>query len=277
MKVMGMSSFLYYATWGFRYFVIYLIAHLATTLIFYFTFQYVSFSLIFVTYLLFDLVLIVQSLFVQTFFIDSVLGTLTALTLFFIQYIGSFVIKSIEVPQEMQLLTASICPYTALVMIMEEIFYSNFSRKTVTWSMFNHRVYNYRVSIGIASLLINILVWGLLTVYFEKVFPNQEGIRKHPLFLCGFPRDKVSVEDLKGSKISEGVGKSEGVSINEGIYFEKVWKIYNHNSKVAVKDLTLQIERNSVFTLLGHNGAGKTTTLSMMAGITSMTQGDIYI
>lgn len=131
-----------------------------------------SFSLIFVTYLLFDLVLIVQSLFVQTFFIDSVLGTLTALTLFFIQYIGSFVIKSIEVPQEMQLLTASICPYTALVMIMEEIFYSNFSRETVTWSMFNHRVYNYRVSIGIASLLINILVWGLLTVYFEKVFPN---------------------------------------------------------------------------------------------------------
>lgn len=97
------------------------------------------------------------------------------------------------------------------------------------------------------------------------------------MFLCGFPRDKVSVEDLKGSKISEGVGKSEGVSINEGIYFEKVWKIYNHNSKVAVKDLTLQIERNSVFTLLGHNGAGKTTTLSMMAGITSMTQGDIYI
>lgn len=41
--------------------------------------------------------------------------------------------------------------------------------------------------------------------------------------------------------------------------------------------MTLHIERNSVFTLLGHNGAGKTTTLSMMSGITEVTEGEIFI
>lgn len=92
---MGMSSVSYYAPWIIQYFIIYLISHLFTTLVFYLTLKNINFSVMFVTFILFDLVLIVQSLFIQTFFIESVIGTLTALTFFFIQFIGSFIIKAI--------------------------------------------------------------------------------------------------------------------------------------------------------------------------------------
>lgn len=199
MKIMGMSPFLNYATWIFKYFMIYFMAHLFVTLIFYYTFNYIDFGLVFVTFILFDLVLIVQSLCIQTFFSEAVLGTLTALTLFFIEYIISFVIKSIEVPSELQLILFSICPHTALVMIMEEIFYSNFCMETVTWKMFTKRTYNYTVSIGFTSLLLNIVFWAIITMYLEEVVPSGEGIKKHPCFIFGYPHHKIEKKEFKGS------------------------------------------------------------------------------
>jgi ABC-2 type transport system ATP-binding protein len=43
--------------------------------------------------------------------------------------------------------------------------------------------------------------------------------------------------------------------------------------KVAVADLTLQVERGEVFGFLGPNGAGKTTSIKMLLGLTRPTGG----
>lgn len=45
--------------------------------------------------------------------------------------------------------------------------------------------------------------------------------------------------------------------------------------QVAVNNLSLSIERNSVYGLLGSNGAGKSTTLKMFTGILKPTSGSI--
>ena len=45
----------------------------------------------------------------------------------------------------------------------------------------------------------------------------------------------------------------------------------------AVQSLSLPIEDGSFVTLLGPSGCGKTTTLRMIAGLTTITSGDIYI
>lgn len=50
-----------------------------------------------------------------------------------------------------------------------------------------------------------------------------------------------------------------------------------YNSYTAVHPLTLQIERGSLFSLLGVNGAGKTTTIRMLTGLTKPTSGDATI
>lgn len=43
---------------------------------------------------------------------------------------------------------------------------------------------------------------------------------------------------------------------------------------IAVKDLSLQIERGEVFGFLGPNGAGKTTSVKMLLGLITPTSGD---
>jgi ABC-2 type transport system ATP-binding protein len=46
---------------------------------------------------------------------------------------------------------------------------------------------------------------------------------------------------------------------------------------LAVKGLTMTIERGEIYSLLGPNGAGKTTTISMMSGLITPTEGDVLI
>jgi spermidine/putrescine ABC transporter ATP-binding subunit len=46
---------------------------------------------------------------------------------------------------------------------------------------------------------------------------------------------------------------------------------------VAVRDVSVTIERGSFFTLLGPSGSGKTTTLMMVAGFTYPTRGDVFV
>jgi ABC-type multidrug transport system ATPase subunit len=55
------------------------------------------------------------------------------------------------------------------------------------------------------------------------------------------------------------------------IVLKKLGKVYGPT--VAVDDVSLSIERGSIFGLLGANGAGKTTTIRMLCGLTKPTHG----
>jgi ABC-2 type transport system ATP-binding protein len=52
-------------------------------------------------------------------------------------------------------------------------------------------------------------------------------------------------------------------------------KVYG--DKVAVEDLTLNVEKGEVFGFLGPNGAGKTTSVKMMLGLVTPTSGEGYL
>ena len=49
------------------------------------------------------------------------------------------------------------------------------------------------------------------------------------------------------------------------------------NNLVAVKDLSLKLERGDIFGFIGPNGAGKTTTIKMLATLLRPTSGRAYI
>lgn len=59
------------------------------------------------------------------------------------------------------------------------------------------------------------------------------------------------------------------------IYAEGLSKRFG--SKVAVQDLSLQVEHGEVFGFLGPNGAGKTTTIKMMNGLVRPTAGRLSV
>ena len=60
-----------------------------------------------------------------------------------------------------------------------------------------------------------------------------------------------------------------------GIEFQNVSKMYGDTC--VVDDLSLQIDDGEFMVLLGPSGCGKTTTLRMLAGLESVTSGDIRI
>lgn len=50
-----------------------------------------------------------------------------------------------------------------------------------------------------------------------------------------------------------------------------------YGEKIAVNDLSLDVEAGQICAFIGHNGAGKTTTLKAIAGIIDFDGGEIYI
>lgn len=48
-------------------------------------------------------------------------------------------------------------------------------------------------------------------------------------------------------------------------------------SKIAVSNLTLNVEKGDLFAFIGHNGAGKSTTIKSIAGILLFEEGEILI
>ena len=51
----------------------------------------------------------------------------------------------------------------------------------------------------------------------------------------------------------------------------------NYGSKLAVDNLSLEIEKGELFAFLGPNAAGKTTTIKMITGLLQPTSGEIHV
>lgn len=63
--------------------------------------------------------------------------------------------------------------------------------------------------------------------------------------------------------------------MNKAIQIENLTKKYNNT--VAVNNITLSLEQNKIYGLLGRNGAGKTSLLHLLSGQLLPTQGSIYV
>ncbi|QOS98293.1 ABC transporter ATP-binding protein [Brevibacterium sp. JNUCC-42] len=62
---------------------------------------------------------------------------------------------------------------------------------------------------------------------------------------------------------------------------QPVVKLENVTKRIAgktlVRDLTFSVQRGEVYGFLGPNGSGKTTTIRMIVGLSSITEGEIYV
>eukprot|EP00918_Siedleckia_nematoides_P057595 GHVU01125596.1.p1 GENE.GHVU01125596.1~~GHVU01125596.1.p1 ORF type:complete len:1296 (-),score=180.93 GHVU01125596.1:585-4472(-) len=143
-------------------------------------------------------------------------------------------------------------------------------------------------------MIIDALLYGLLTWYIENVHPGSYGLPKpwyFPLtrtYWCG----TSSRGDTDQCGWSDCFTNRHGLSVTEedqacamdhdddhhnnfecepvhlplGVTVENLTKVYK-TGKLAVNKLSLNLYEGQITSFLGHNGAGKTTTMSILTGL----------
>lgn len=115
------------------------------------------------------------------------------------------------------------------------------------------------------TLLLVVLVWWL-----SHIWQGKYGSAK-PACFCFMP--KYMCGKRAPSAITPGPSQSVEQPALSIRHLRKVFP----DGKVAVDDLTLEIEKGEIFALLGRNGAGKTTALNCVVGLTPATSGELVI
>ena len=94
MSITGMKLWIYYLTWFIRYFIVYLVIHLIVSAIMLGAFKQVPYYITLVIFILFDILLIIQSFFIQIFVTRAKIGIVVALLFFVLQYAINFIIAN---------------------------------------------------------------------------------------------------------------------------------------------------------------------------------------
>uniref|UniRef100_H2YP13 ABC transporter domain-containing protein n=1 Tax=Ciona savignyi TaxID=51511 RepID=H2YP13_CIOSA len=140
-------------------------------------------------------------------------------------------------------------------------------------------------------LAVDIVVYFLLTLYFDSVIPSEYGQRK-PLIYCLMPSfwcppKKVPKVDDEFS--TDVTAEREPVDADfigkEAIVIRNVTKVYEpfglltkaKDSTTAVQNFSLNIYEGQITAILGHNGAGKTTLFNILTGFVEATTGSARI
>ena len=90
------------------------------------------------------------------------------------------------------------------------------------------------------------------------------------------PADPSSIS---GSYKRRDIGMDKYYGSNRGtiISFKDVWFRYDKKDKDVIKDLSFDVQKGTIHSILGGNGTGKTTTLKLLVGINKPYRGRIKL
>uniref|UniRef100_A0A0C9QB95 ABCA3_5 protein n=1 Tax=Fopius arisanus TaxID=64838 RepID=A0A0C9QB95_9HYME len=184
-----------------------------------------------------------------------------------------------------------ICPNILLKRMFEEITIYEGKLIGTKWSnMFTTGTLDAPAegSIGVMLIfsIIGIILNFYMAVYVYAVRPGKYGVSQNPLFFFQ-KRHKVEDDENKIDFEKTKITKREFEDVPEGglepgIRLRGLKKVYStswfRNSVVyALRGVSMDFYKSQITALLGHNGAGKTTMMSILSGLTSLSEGIVFI
>ncbi|KAF6122828.1 hypothetical protein HJG60_000031 [Phyllostomus discolor] len=247
--MIGLSNWMLWAAYFFTFFTLYSGVILLMCLIFFAkvepvpVIQYSDPSLVFVFLLCFAISTIFFSFMVSTFFNKVNFAVSVGGFIYFATYFPATRISSNYAGMTLTKKLAS-CLSSNIVMALGTKFLvkAEMDKIGIKWSnIFSPTtVENFVFAYILGMFLFDAVLYGLVAWYIEAVFPGEYGVPKPwNFFLLEF-------------------------------------RVQN-TTKVAVKDLSLNLYKGQITVLLGHNGAGKSTTLSILSGLYAATSGKAYV
>ncbi|OQS03707.1 ATP-binding Cassette (ABC) Superfamily [Thraustotheca clavata] len=137
-------------------------------------------------------------------------------------------------------------------------------------------------------LCIDVFLYTLLGVYFEKIIPKEYGVAEHwafPFTWCLKNEvEQVSllsdVEPCPNAIEEVALDLQQQETNGDALCIQHIRKVFptqDNTEKVAISGLSLSMYRDQITCLLGHNGAGKTTLISILTGMLPATSGNAFM
>lgn len=127
-----------------------------------------------------------------SFFITAKPGVLSGIILFFILYAVTIGKTSVDVPTERIYNAFALSPFTGLLsfaganmVLLESINNFGFGFQNIS-----QEINFFKFSTFIIICLVESLLFFLIGIYLDQVWPTEIGIKKHPLFCIGCRRGK---------------------------------------------------------------------------------------
>ncbi|XP_062240484.1 phospholipid-transporting ATPase ABCA1-like [Platichthys flesus] len=250
--------------------------------------QYSDPSLIFVFLLVFCMATITQCFFISVFFSKANLAAACGGLIYFVLYLPHILCYAWrDVMGFGAKVGVSLLSCVAFGFGCENFAKYEEQGIGIQWSNMNtspEEGERYTFLLSIIMMLVDSLIYWILTWYIENVFPGQYGIPKPWYFpftasyWCGRASvARVDTGGLKDYSLHNEYLEKPPPDMKAGVSVRNLVKIYNTGKKLAVDGLTVDFYENQITSFLGHNGAGKTTTMSILTGLFPPTSGTALI
>uniref|UniRef100_A0A8C0LJV1 ATP binding cassette subfamily A member 8 n=1 Tax=Canis lupus dingo TaxID=286419 RepID=A0A8C0LJV1_CANLU len=288
MKMMGLRDSAFWLSWGLLYAVFIFIMALFLALIIK-SVQFViltGFMAIFTLFFLYGLSLIALA------FLMSVLvkkSFLTGLIVFLLTiFWGSLGFTALyrHLPTSLEWILSFLSPF-AFSLGMAQLLHLDYDLNS---NAFPYPSDDSKLIIATNFMLaFDLFFYVALTIYFEKILPNEHGHEYPPLFFLKpsfwsrqHKADHVALEDEIDSNPSSNDSfepMPPEFHGKEAIRIRNVTKEYKGKpDKIeALKDLVFDIYEGQITAILGHSGAGKSTLLNILSGLSVPTKGSVTI
>ncbi|XP_036595474.1 ATP-binding cassette sub-family A member 3-like [Trichosurus vulpecula] len=298
MRIMGLSNWLQWSAWFFMYMLFFIIVISIMIILFSLKVHYnVSVltnsdpTLVFFFLLCFAIATISFSFMISVFFSKANLAVATGGVIYFLSYLPFFYI-SINIFHVTHHIKLVCCLFSNVAMALGVLFMIRLEGKGVGIQWKHVLKISMSEEFGFGEMLIMLLIdsvlYGLVTWYVEAVFPGKYGIPQPwyffvmPSYWSGRPSNASKKEELENDVNTPQRNtyiQDEPTDLAAGIKICNLSKVFKSKNtiKKAVNNLTMNMYEGQITVLLGHNGAGKTTTLSILTGLFPPTSGQAYL
>ncbi|KAM5199113.1 phospholipid-transporting ATPase ABCA3-like isoform 1-T2 [Hipposideros larvatus] len=250
--------------------------------------QYSDPSLIFVFLLCFATVTIFFSFMVSTFFSKVNYAVSIGGFIYFATYFPATSMSSNYTHMTLfQKLAACLSSNIIMALGTKFLVRAEMDKTGIKWSnMFSPiTVEKFVFAYILRMFLFHAVLYGLVAWYIDAVFPGEYGVAKPWYFFLlrsywfGDKAKKKNEKKKCYETIESKYFEAEPTDLVAGIQLEHLYKEFRmrNTTKIAVKDLTLNLYEGQITALLGPNGAGKSTTLSILSGLYPATSGKAYV
>nr|XP_045726662.1 phospholipid-transporting ATPase ABCA3-like [Mirounga angustirostris] len=281
--MIGLSNWMFWAAYFFTYLSLYSVIILLMCMIFFAkiepvpVIQYSDPSLVFVFLLCFAIATIFFSFMVSTFFNKAHFAVSVGGFIYFATYFPLVTVSTNFAQMTFsQKLASCLSSNIAMGLGTKFLVTAEMEKIGIKWSnIFSPpKMENFDFAHVLGMFLFDAFLYGLVAWYIEAVFPGEYGVPKPWNFFLlrshwfgETPEGKKETRQFYETNESKYF-EAEPTNLVAGIQIKHLCKEFRvqNTTKIAVKDLSLNLYVGQITVLLGPNGAGKSTTLSILSG-----------